>query len=55
MAKSDTEIKSAPEDEMLRLSRADQIRVAQALTDPPEANERLIRAAERHGELTRSR
>lgn len=39
------------EAELLRLSREDQVRFAEALIDPPEANERLKRAAKRHAEL----
>ncbi len=39
------------EAELLRLSREDQVRFAEALIDPPEANERLKLAAKRHAEL----
>lgn len=37
--------------EILRLARADQIRFAEALVNPPAPNERLARAAKRHAEL----
>lgn len=37
--------------EIMRLARADQIRFAEALIDPPAPNERLTRAARRHAEL----
>lgn len=37
--------------EIMRLARADQIRFAEALINPPEPNERLARAAKRHAEL----
>jgi uncharacterized protein (DUF1778 family) len=36
---------------VLRLTREDQIRFAQALINPPKANERLVRAAKRHAAL----
>jgi uncharacterized protein (DUF1778 family) len=39
------------EAEILRLSREDQIRFAEALINPPKANARLARAAKRHAEL----
>ena len=39
------------EADILRLSREDQLRFAEALIDPPPANERLKRAAKRHAEL----
>ena len=39
------------EAEIMRLARADQIRFAEALINPPEPNERLARAAKRHAEL----
>ena len=38
------------EAEMMRLSREDQVRFAEALLDPPRPNERLVRAARRHAE-----
>jgi uncharacterized protein (DUF1778 family) len=41
--------------EIMRLAREDQIRFAAALIDPPEPNERLVRAAKRHAELIRRR
>ena len=41
--------------EIMRLARADQVRVAEALIDPPEPNERLARAARRHAELIERR
>ena len=37
--------------EIMRLAREDQIRFAEALINPPKANERLARAAKRHAEL----
>jgi uncharacterized protein (DUF1778 family) len=39
------------EAEILRLSREDQLRFAEALINPPQANDRLARAARRHAEL----
>lgn len=39
------------EAEILRLSREDQLRFAEALIHPPQANDRLTRAAKRHAEL----
>ena len=39
------------EAEVLRLARADQIRFAEALIDPPKPNARLKRAARRHAAL----
>jgi uncharacterized protein (DUF1778 family) len=39
------------EADVMRLSREDQVRFAEALIDPPPANERLTRAAQRHAEL----
>jgi len=41
--------------EIMRLAREDQIRFAEALIDPPEPNERLVRAARRHAELIERR
>jgi uncharacterized protein (DUF1778 family) len=41
--------------EIMRLTREDQIRFAEALIDPPRPNARLARAAKRHAELTKSR
>ena len=41
--------------EILRLARADQIRFAEALIDPPAPNPRLARAAKRHAELIEPR
>jgi uncharacterized protein (DUF1778 family) len=41
--------------EIMRLARADQIRFAEALIDPPKANDRLKRAARRHAELIKPR
>jgi uncharacterized protein (DUF1778 family) len=41
--------------EIMRLARADQIRFAEALIDPPRPNERLTRAAKRHTELIERR
>ena len=41
--------------EIMRLARADQIRFAEALINPPEPNERLARAAKRHAELIERR
>ena len=43
------------EAEIMRLTRADQIRFAQALIDPPKPNRRLVRAAKRHAELIEPR
>lgn len=43
------------EAEILRLSREDQIRFAEALINPPPPNERLVRAAKRHAELVAPR
>jgi uncharacterized protein (DUF1778 family) len=37
--------------EIMRLVRADQIRFAEALIDPPKPNKRLARAAKRHDAL----
>ena len=39
------------EADILRLTREDQIRFAEALINPPKANDRLVRAAKRHSEL----
>lgn len=39
------------EAEIMRLGREDQIRFAEAILNPPPANERLTRAAQRHAEL----
>lgn len=41
--------------EIMRLARADQIRFAEALIDPPKPNERLTRAAKRHATLIERR
>lgn len=41
--------------EIMRLARADQMRFAETLTDPPAPNVRLTRAAKRHAELIRRR
>lgn len=41
--------------EIMRLARADQIRFAEALIDPPKPNEQLARAAKRHPELIERR
>jgi uncharacterized protein (DUF1778 family) len=41
--------------EIMRLSREDQIRFAEALINPPKPNIRLVRAAERHAALIRPR
>lgn len=41
--------------EIMRLARADQIRFAEALIDPPKPNERLARAAKRYAELIERR
>jgi len=43
------------EAEIMRLARADQIRFAEALIDPPRPNARLKRAAKRHAELIKER
>jgi uncharacterized protein (DUF1778 family) len=43
------------ETEIIRLARADQIRFAQALIDPPKPNRRLARAAKRHSALVERR
>ena len=39
------------EAEILRLNHEDQCRFAEALINPPKANDRLTRAAKRHAEL----
>jgi uncharacterized protein (DUF1778 family) len=41
--------------EIMRLARADQIRFAEALINPPRPNKRLSRAAKRHAELIERR
>lgn len=41
--------------EIMRLARADQIRFAEALINPPKPNKRLVRAAKRHAELIERR
>ncbi|MEO3431753.1 DUF1778 domain-containing protein [Inquilinus sp. CAU 1745] len=41
--------------EIMRLARADQIRFAQALIEPPAPNARLARAAKRHADLVERR
>lgn len=41
--------------EIMRLSRADQIRFAEALIHPPKPNERLSRAAKHHTKLIERR
>lgn len=43
------------EAEIMRLSREDQVRFAEALINPPKPNERLRRAAKRHAELIATR
>jgi uncharacterized protein (DUF1778 family) len=43
------------ETEIMRLSREDQIRFAEALIDPPGPNAKLAHAAKRHAELFRNR
>jgi uncharacterized protein (DUF1778 family) len=43
------------EAEIMRLSREDQERFAQALLDPPEPTGRLARAARRHADLIGTR
>lgn len=43
------------EAEILRLARADQVRFAEALIDPPQPTDRLKRAAERHAALIQPR
>ena len=43
------------EAEIMRLARADQVRFAEALIDPPKPNERLTRAAKRHADLIERR
>ena len=41
--------------EILRLSREDQIRFAEALINPPKPNRRLVQAAKRHAALIQPR
>lgn len=41
--------------EIMRLARADQIRFAEALINPPQPNKRLTRAAKRHAGLIERR
>lgn len=41
--------------DILRLSREDQIRFAEALINPPKPNDRLVRAARRHAERVERR
>lgn len=41
--------------DIMRLAREDQMRFAEALIDPPQPNERMIRAAKRHAELIERR
>lgn len=41
--------------DIMRLSREDQIRFAEALINPPEPNAKLLQAAKRHAELFKSR
>jgi len=48
---SDTAPRVVEEAQILRLTREDQIRVAEALINPPKANARLIRAARTHARL----
>lgn len=43
------------EAQFLRLTREDQIRLAEALINPPKANARLTRAAKTHARLIASR
>jgi uncharacterized protein (DUF1778 family) len=43
------------EADIMRLAREDQIRVAEALINPPKPNERLSCAAKRHAELIERR
>lgn len=43
------------EAEIMRLSREDQVRFAEALINPPKPNERLRLAAKRHAELIATR
>ncbi|PSJ60048.1 DUF1778 domain-containing protein [Mesorhizobium ephedrae] len=43
------------EAEIMRLSREDQIRFAEALITPPKPTAKLVRAAERHAKLFRNR
>ncbi len=43
------------EAEIMRLTREDQVRFAEALINPPKANSRLRRAAKRHAHLIQPR
>lgn len=43
------------EAEMMRFAREDQIRIAGAMINPPQPNERLSRAAKHHLELIKRR
>ena len=43
------------EAEIIRLTREDQIRFAEALISPPKPNSRLVRAAKRHAALIQPR
>jgi uncharacterized protein (DUF1778 family) len=43
------------ETEIMRLTREDQVRFAEALLNPPQPNTKLTRAAKRHAELFRDR
>ena len=48
---NDTAPRTKEEAQIIRLTREDQIRVAEALINPPKANARLIRAANTHAQL----
>lgn len=48
---NDTAQRINEEAQLLRLTREDQIRVAEALINPPKANARLTRAAKTHARL----
>lgn len=48
---SDTVRRIVEEVRILRLTREDQVRFAEALISPPKANARLVRAAKTHARL----
>lgn len=48
---NDTAQRIIAEAQIIRLTREDQIRVAESLINPPKANARLTRAAKTHARL----
>ena len=56
LATAGEDARRAVEDaEIMRLARDDQMRFAEALSNPPKPNARLARAAKRHADLIKQR